>query len=197
MRILNNEQGTAEWLLDREGKMTASEATAIGNNGKGLETYIKEIVRKQLSSNKETGFETKDTKRGNELEPVARGIYELERGVEVTKVGFIEYDEYTGCSPDGLVQEEGGLEIKSPDDKNYFEYLLHKEDAVDSGYIWQVQMNLLVTGRKWWDLMIYNPNFTQSYFIFRIFPDQEKIEKLKVGLEKGKQLIIELKNKLK
>jgi len=190
------EQGTEEWHKAREGKMTASHATAIGNVGKGLETYVKEIIRKQMSSNKESSYSNKDLERGHELEPVARQMYELENSVEVEQVGFIEHSELVGCSPDGLVGDEGGTEIKCPDDKVYFDYLLEKEDAISSDYIWQCQMNLFITGRKWWDLIIYNPNFEKSMFVFRILPDENKFKSLEKGLAVGRELILVLKNQL-
>lgn len=189
------EQGTEEWFEIRKWKMTASHACEIGNAGKGLQTYCKEVVRKSISSNTEN-WSNKHTERGNELEPIARQIYELENGVSVEQVGFIEYDEFVGCSPDGLIGEDGGLEIKCPDDKEYFEYLLNGEEAIDSKYIWQVQMNLLVTGRKYWSLAIYNPNFEKSMLVFRIEIDNEKHEALKKGFEIGKTLILEIKNKI-
>lgn len=198
MKIYNNlEQGTPEWHEIRKGKMTASNATAIGNVGKGLETYIKEIVRKQISSKVEEEIIRKDFERGHELEPIAREMYELEKGVKVERVGFIERDEYVGCSPDGLVDDDGGIEIKSPDDKMFFDYLLEGENAIESGYIWQCQMNMLITGRKWWDLIIYNPNFKKSMFVFRILPDLEKFNSLEKGLAVGREQILLLKNKLK
>jgi hypothetical protein len=56
-------------------------------------------------------------------------------------------------------------------------------------------MCLYVTGRKWWDLVIYNPNFKQNIIIYRIESDEEKQEQLKVGLETGKQIIKDLINK--
>lgn len=197
MKTYKFEQGTPEWHEIRKGKMTASNATAIGNNGKGLETYIKEIVRKQMSSKVEEELQRKDFDRGHELEPIAREMYELERGVIVDQLGFIERDEFVGCSPDGLVGIDGGTEIKSPDDKVYFDYLLEGENAIDSGYIWQCQMNMLITGRKWWDLIIYNPNFEKNMFIFRILPDLKKFEALEKGLAVGREQIILIRNKLK
>lgn len=197
MKTYKFEQGTPEWHAIRKGKMTASNATAIGNIGKGLETYTKEIVRKEMSSKVEEELQRKDFDRGHELEPIAREIYELERGVIVDQIGFIELDEFIGCSPDGLVNIDGGTEIKSPDDKVYFDYLLEEENAIDSGYIWQCQMNLMITGRKWWDLIIYNPNFEKSMFIFRILPDPKKFEALEKGLAVGREQIILLRNKIK
>ena len=198
MKVHNNiEQGSDEWHAIRKGKMTASEATAIGNNGKGLETYIKEIVRKEISSKLGDEYSNKDLDRGHELEPVARAMYELEKGVIVEQVGFIELNEFAGCSPDGLVGDEGGTEIKCPDDKVFFDYLLEKEKAISSSYIWQCQMNLFITGRKWWDLIIYNPNFENSMFIFRILPDEEKFRALEKGLAIGREQILIIKNQLK
>lgn len=198
MKIHNKiEQGTEEWHALRKGKMTASNATAIGNCGKGLETYTKEIVRKEMSSKVSDEYSNKDFDRGHELEPIAREMYELEKGVKVEQVGFIELNELVGCSPDGLVGEYGGTEIKSPDDKIYFDYLLEKEKAISSDYLWQCQMNLYITGRKWWDLIIYNPNFEHSMFIFRILPDETKFKALEKGLAVGREQILLIKSQLK
>lgn len=195
LKFYNFEQGTDEWFNIRKWKLTASHATAIGNIGKGLETYCKKVVMESISSNKDN-WSNKDTQRGNELEPIARQIYELENDVTVNQVGFIELNEFVGCSPDGLIGEDGGLEIKSPDDKEYFEYLLGGEDAIKSDYIWQVQMNLLITERKWWDLAIYNPGFPKTMLVFRIYPDLEKFKLLEQGFEVGKTKIVEIKNKI-
>ena len=195
MQIHNCEQKSDEWHVIRKGKMTASNATAIGNCGKGLETYTKEIVRKEISS-KIDDYSNKDFERGNELEPIARQMYELEKDVKVEQVGFIEHDEFTGCSPDGLVGEDGGIEIKCSDDKIYFDYLLEKEKAISSDYLWQCQMNLFITGRKWWDLIVYNPNFEKSMFVFRILPDLEKFKTLEKGLAVGREQILLLRSQL-
>jgi len=74
------------------------------------------------------------------------------------------------------------------------------DDTDIKDYDWQIQMCLFITGRKWWDLVIYNPNFKKNMIIKRILPDQVKQEKLKIGLAKGEKLIkelIEKYNKLK
>lgn len=196
MKIINCEQGTKEWFDARKGHMTASHATAIGNAKAGLNTYIKEMMSEYYSSGEKEQFTSGHTDRGNELEPIARQVYEFENNVTVDEVGFIELNEYVGCSPDGLIGEDGGLEIKSPSDKEYIEYLIDGEDAIKSDYHWQVQMNLKITGRQWWDLMIYNPNFKKSYCIFRIYPDQEKFELLEYGFQKGVELINLIKSKI-
>lgn len=185
-------QGSPEWFKARDAKMTASHATAIGNNGKGLETYIMELMSDHFSSGEKEQFSNKHTERGIELEPLARDIYEMETGSKAEIVGFIEHDEFSGCSPDSLVGEDGGLEIKSIDDKGYFKLLIGGEKEISSDYIWQIQMNLLITGRKWWDFMAYNPNYKKTSFIFRIYPDGKKQEQLIIGLAKGREMIKEL-----
>jgi putative phage-type endonuclease len=198
MKIVKDiEQQSPEWFAIRKGKMTASHAQAIGNAGKGLETYIYDLVAEEYSSAEKEQFSNEHTERGNELEEVARGIYELENNVDVEQVTFIEYDEYVGCSPDGLVGKNGLIEIKSPNDTEYLKYLIFGEGQIDTKYIWQCQMQMLVTGRSWNDLVIYNPNFKKSMLVYRIIPDKEKFEKLLNGFEVGKKLILEIKEKLK
>ena len=184
-------QGTPEWVEIRKLKLTASNAQAIGNIGKGLETYCREIVANSYINHEVESYVNEHIERGIELEPLAREIYELEKGVKVEQVGFIEKDG-AGCSPDGLIGEEGGLEIKCLSNKKYIDVLADGLKGVDTKYIWQVQMTLLITGRKWWDLMIYNPDIPRSNIIFRIEPDKEAFDKLEEGIKVGKARIKEL-----
>lgn len=194
MKIHNLEQGTDEWFNCRKGKMTASNAHTISVAGKGLETYIKTVVADMFASEKEEGYQSKAMERGTILEEQARSIYELLYGVNIEKVGFIEHSEFIGCSPDGLINDDGGIEIKCINNKDYFQLLLGIEKP-DPNYVSQVQMCLMITGRKWWDLVFYNPNFKQSTYIERLVPDLEFIEKLKVGLSLGEEKIKELVKK--
>lgn len=197
MKIINNiEQGTPEWFAIRKGKMSASHAQAIGNSGRGLETYIYELMAEYYSSEEKEQFSNEHTERGNKLESTARGIYELENGVEIKQVGFVEHNDYVGCSPDGLVSEDGLVEIKCPNDTEYLKYLLFGEKQIDTKYIWQCQMQMLITERKWNDLIIYNPNFKKSILVFRQTPDREKFEALEIGFKMGQEKILEIKNKL-
>lgn len=197
MKIYDIEQQSEDWFNIRKGKVTASHATAIGNCGKGLETYILELMAEYYSTGEKDRFSNKHTERGNELEEQARSIYELTNSVKVNQVGFIEYNDYVGCSPDGLIDKDGGIEIKCPDDVKYFKLLLNGEKEIDSDYIWQIQMNLLITNRKWWDFVAYNPNYNQSMFISRIYPDKDRQEKLLNGFVMAKNMIKEIINKLR
>jgi len=190
MKTYYMKQGTPEWFAIRQGKMTASHATAIGNNGKGLETYIREIIQGLIHEPEQ--YTDKNIERGNELEPVARSVYEFENNVTVREVGFITYNDYSGCSPDGLIGLDGGLELKARNDKIHLGLLLG--DKVSSSAVWQIQMCLLVTGRKWWDFGSYNPHFKQSLITHRFFPDAVKHEKLKEGLSAGEKMIKNILN---
>jgi len=193
---MESNQGTQEWFEIRKGKLTASHAQQIGNNGKGLNTYIHELMAEYYSTQEKEQLTNKHIERGLELEPIARDIYELETGDTVTQTGFIELNEYAGCSPDGLIGENGLIEIKCINDTDYFRHLLYGIEEVDTKYLWQVQMQMLVTNRNWCDLVVYNPNFSQSLIIFRIEKDEEKQDALKKGIETGIELIKQIKEKI-
>lgn len=196
--IIHNilQQGTEEWFAIRKGKMTASSACEIGNAGKGLDTYINKLMAEFYSSGERESFSNADTKRGIELEAQARDLYELRTMSEVSQVGFIENDEYSGCSLDGLVDEDGLIEIKCPKDEVYFKYLLNGEKEIDSKYIWQMQMQMMISNRKWCDFLAYNPNYKPTMFTKRIFADEDTFDKLRIGLGIGRAKIEDIKSKI-
>ena len=186
-------QRSEEWFDLRKGKMTASNAQAIAANGKGLETYIYSLMAEKYSNNMEI-YTNNDMERGIELEESARMTYEIERE-QVEEVGFVEMNEFIGCSPDGLVGKHGGLEIKCVNDVNFFKLLVNGEKAIDAKYLWQVKMCMFVTERDWWDLAFYDPNFNKNMLIYRIELDMASREKLIIGTEKGKVIIKEILKK--
>ena len=196
MTTHNFEQYSDEYWTLRKGRMTASNAQAIGNCGKGLDTYILKLMAEKYAKVQEEEYVTNHMERGTELEPQARTLYELETGDTVEQVGGISEGEYLWCSPDGLIGKDGGLEIKCHNNVKHFDIILNGIKAIDSAYIWQIQMNLLLTGRKYWKLVAYNPNFEQSLVFFTIEPDKEKHEKLQKGFELGIKKIKEIKTKL-
>lgn len=186
MKILNLEQGTPEWHKARKGKMTGSKADTIATNGKGLDTYVMEICAGTFSSGEDATYSNADMERGKSLEASARSTYELRHYAAVQTVGFVEMDEFVGVSPDGLVGEDGMVEFKCPKDRVYFELLLNGKDGVDSGYVWQMQMQMLVCGRAWCDFVSYNPNFEQDLIVHRFERDLKKHEALTRGINSGK-----------
>ena len=195
VKIHEMEQRSDEWFEIKKGKASASRAQAIGGNGKGLESYVLEIMAEYYSSAERDNYTNEHMQRGIELEPIAKQVYELENDCEIKEIGFAEYNEYIGCSPDGLVGKDGMIEIKCPSDKNYLDILVNEK--IDSGYVWQCQMNMLILERKWCDLIFYNPNFKKSMYIKRLKADKKTHEKLLKGFEKVEEEIIKIKNKIK
>lgn len=193
MQIVNVNQNTPEWFEARKMRMTASNATAIGNAGAGLNTYIYNLCAENFSTAEKESISNKHTERGHELEDEALTVYEFETGFKVEKVGFCIGGKYDGCSPDGLSGKVGLVEVKCPDDKEYLRMLV--TGKIKSDYIWQMQMQMMITGKEWCDFVCYNPNFDKSILAIRIWPDQEKVEKLKKGIEKGELLIKEIVTK--
>lgn len=193
MQVFNFPQYSDEWWAVRSLKMTASHAQAIGSQGKGLDTYVTEIVAEHFSKAEKESYSNKNMDNGLEREPEAALIYQAETLSNVQEVGFVVHSDYVGCSPDRLVNDDGLLEIKCPSDKVYFQLLV--TGKIESKYIWQIQMQMLCTGRKWCDFFAYNPNFEKHFWMERVYPDPAKFEKLQGGFEIGEQMIRDLQIK--
>lgn len=195
MIIHNLQQGSEEWFAVRSDKATASHGQAIATAGKGLETYITELMASHYSSAEKEHYTNKDIERGIELEDEAIAIYELETGNKCLKEGFCEFNNYIGCSVDRLVNENGLAEVKCPSDKVYFKYML--DGKIDTKYLWQMKMQMLVRGKEWNDYVVYNPNFTPSIIIERVYLDDVSRDKLLNGFKKAEELIKNIKLKMK
>jgi len=200
MKIWDVVQKSPEWLaLRREYPLTASEALAIKVGGAGLKTIVFEKMSELYSSGEAEQFSSKNTDRGNDSEPTARALYELETGVTVKEVGFITDDEISavgGASPDGLVGEDGLWEGKAFGDSKHFRMIIDGLE-IESQYMAQMQMQMLFTGRKWCDFSAYCPNHKPSLLTTRVYADEEMQKAIIEGLKKGETLIAEIKNKLK
>jgi len=179
MRILDCEQGSAEWLSHRLGVPSASQFSKIvtGKGGKStqVEAYINQLVAEELTGETTFVYVNEHMKRGTELEPDARELYEALTGQTVQEVGFCLHDTVNaGCSPDGLVGEDGGLEIKCPAPATHVEWV--KAGVVPSKHLQQIMGCLWVTGRQWWDFMSYHQ--TMKPLIVRVERDEEYIAAL-------------------
>ena len=185
----NIEQGSDEWHELRKGKLTASNATAIGANGSGLKTYCENIALDTVGFEKDN-YINDVMERGNILEPIARTAYEFENNVSIKEVGFIMNDKYpnVGVSPDGLIEDNGGCEIKARNNNKHFSLILGNVKEIPYN---QIQMTLLITEREWWDFISFNPNLSKPIFVKRIYPDLVYFEKLKSGFITGNKLISE------
>jgi len=195
MKIINCEQGSEEWFQCRLGKLTASDAQAIANSGKGLESLVLKKVAERLTGKIDESYRNPDIDRGHELEDMARVGYELETGNHVVEVGFCELDENVGASPDGLVGTEGLVEIKCKNDIVYLQELLNIE-SVDTGHIWQMQYQMWVTDRKWCDYVVFNPYFPKSIIIRRVDRNDADIKRIQDGVNYGIKMINEMLDKI-
>lgn len=182
------EQKSDEWFKIREGKLTGSNATPIGANGKGLITYCLNIAADVVRTGEKEYYINSDMERGNELESIAVSAYEFKTGSTVKHIGFITNDKYdnVGVSPDGLIGDDGGIEIKARNDTKHFSLIQGDTSEIPFN---QIQMCLLITERKWWDFVSFNTNFDKPLFIKRILPDEKYFEKLKLGFKTGNELV--------
>lgn len=162
MKIHHYPQLSPDWWEAHRGKITGSAMNRIltpakrkpSEQQKGL---IYELIGQIMSPypmGDGDGYVSKAMREGIMREPEARSWYALECNLEVQRVGFIESDcgRY-GCSPDGLVGEEGGLELKCPTPPVHAEYLI--EGTLPLAYMGQVHGSLIVTKRPWWDFVSY------------------------------------------
>jgi len=175
MRIIHCEQGTPEWLAARLGVPTASEFGDIitpktGKLSASADGYIDRLIDELVRPNAERGFSgNRHTERGHLYEPDARELYAFENeDARIRTVGFVLRDDgRAGCSPDALVNDDGGLEIKSPDGPTHIGYL--RAGTLPDKYKPQVHGSLVITGRAWWDFMSYCPGYKP--LIVRVVPD--------------------------
>ena len=171
-------QGSDAWLEARAGVLTASTIgqmitaktikPAMNDRSRGL---CQTLIAERITGHVEPVFPNRAMTRGTLLEPEARRIYADQTGQDVDEVGFarLDTDTYTlGSSPDGLVGETGGIEIKSPSAKVHVATVL--SGAIPDYNRAQVQAFLHVTGRAWCDFISYYPG--EPLCIIRDFPDE-------------------------
>lgn len=185
MKTYNVEQGTQEWFNLRLGKFTGTDAQIVQCAGKGLETLVYKKASEILSGEFDESFINDDLERGQDGESIARSAYEMERGVRVEQIGFLELNEYVGCSPDGYVGE-GLAEFKCPRQYNYVK--TRYTQKIDPCYVWQMQFQMYVSNRPWCDYVVFNDKF-HDLIIIRENRDEAKINKIISGLETGTTLL--------
>jgi len=192
MRCIDCEQGSDEWIYSRLGIPSASMygkiITTQGKWSTQADTYINQLVAEKLTGEQTPFYQNEHMARGTELEPDARKMYEFIKDVEVQEVGFCLHDTLeAGASPDGLIGEDGGLEIKCPAPATHVEYL--RGGKLPSKYKQQVMGCLWITGREWWDFMSYHPSMKP--LIVRVERDEDYIAELEACVSKAVELIEE------
>lgn len=185
IEIFDMPQGDPAWFEARKGLPTASMFSTVMASGKGggrsltRDKYLRqlagEIITKEPMGE---GFLSQDMVRGKEVEPEARDYYAFTRRCAPQIVGFIKNGR-KGASPDALIDDDGGLEIKCTAPHVQIERLLTNE--VPSEYVAQIQGSLWVTGRAWWDFLSYSPKLPP--LILRVKPDLEYHAWLSAGVD--------------
>lgn len=175
------EQNSEAWDKLRIGKFTAS---SFGDlfSGKSTLTYkkaINEVAFGILTGDAPENFTNQWMERGHEIEPLAKSEYEMLTFNTVQPGGFFELNEFVGASPDGVIDEDGLLEIKCPAANTVIEYLLKKE--LPSIYFWQVHGQMYVSGRKWVDFMAFHHKLKP--LIVRVKRDETVIKQLETELD--------------
>jgi hypothetical protein len=190
MKIIDCPQGSAEWLAARCGVASASRFGAVMatiKTGEAAErrNYKTDLIVERLTGRPLDGFQTAAMKQGIEREPFARMAYEAHTGHIVQEVGFCRLEDIeAGASPDGLIVEDGGLEIKCPERSAHLRYL--QQEAEPPEYTWQIQGGMWITGRQWWDFASYNPDFPEhlQLLVRRIKRNDEQIKALAAEVER-------------
>lgn len=178
-------QGSDDWRAARAGKVTASRFCAVMAKVKVGEAatrrdYRWELLAERLTGLPSEGYTNKAMEWGTDHEPDARAAYEAETGELVQQVAFLMLPAHhaVGCSPDGLVGEDGGLEIKCP--YNPVIHVQTLKGGMPSEHRAQVQGAMWVTNRKHWDFVSYDPRMPEGLqlYVERVKRDDNYIAEL-------------------
>jgi putative phage-type endonuclease len=178
MRTIDHPQGSPEWLQARVGLVTASRvADIIARTKSGPSTsranYLGQLVAERLTGQSaEDGYTNADMQRGTDLEPAARFAYECKTGALVQTCGLVLHPALqAGASPDGLVADDGLIEIKCPRTHTHIDYL--EAGKPPAKYLPQMAWQCICTGRAWVDFVSYDPKMPErlQLFVVRYAPE--------------------------
>ena len=199
------EQGTPEWLEKRKGRVTGSrfkdarDRLKNGNPSGKCSLYAMDVARERCGGKAGDKFQNSAMRFGTEQEPLARQAYEKATGNLVFEVGFITDDSgFFGLSPDGLIDDDGVLEIKTMVSSDTLFTALVDGDI--SEYIDQINGYLWMLDRKWVDLVLWAPDLADlglAMKIIRIERDEVAIQALEADLLKFMGMVRENESKLR
>jgi putative phage-type endonuclease len=179
------DQRTLEWHEARLGRVTASRvADVVAKTKTGYSAsranYMAELICERLTGMQGASYSNAAMAWGTETEPMARAAYEGAVGSLVIETGFVPHAnlEMSGASPDGLVGDDGLVEIKCPMTATHIETLLGQ--SVPAKYVTQMQWQMACTGRKWCDFVSFDPRMPENMQIFvkRVERDEALIASL-------------------
>lgn len=184
------QQNSDEWIAAKVGKFSASSADALLMSKKttGYQNLIDKIIEERITGEQSEGTWSgnKWTERGHKLEPIAADDFEFNTFIETKIVGLVEYDYWTVCSPDRLINDDGLLQIKCPIFKTQREYL--RTNKVPGNYYKQMQFELLVTGREYNIFYSYHPHLPALNILIK--RDDEMIAEIVTRLNEAKDEVL-------
>ncbi len=184
------EQRTPEWFAARCGQVTASRIADImakikSGPSASRKNYLAQLLVERLTGLPAESYSNAAIEWGNEQEPLGRAAYELAQSVLVEECGYIPHPSLTGtgASPDGLVGEDGLLELKCPNTTTAVEFIL--SSSIPEKYQLQMQWQLACTGRAWCDYAVYDPRLPDyaQLTIKRILRDEGKIAEIATEIQ--------------
>lgn len=198
MEVIQCEQGSVEWFQARAGVVTASEFQTLLMKGKGggesltRKTYMRKLAGEIITGEPSEGFSNVHTDRGKAMEPEARDLYAFMADCDPQQVGFIKSGR-KGASPDSLIGDNGGLEIKTRLPHLMIELL--EKDEVPAEHIAQIQGGMWVAEREWWDFVAYWPKM--PLFVKRVYRDEAYIKMLSVAVDQFNEELDALVNRIR
>ena len=198
------EQGSPEWFAQRLGKVTASRvADVIAKTKTGYsasrENYMAQLICERMTGQKQESYTNAAMEWGTETEPLARAAYEAFKDVLVDEVGIIDHPfiPTSAASPDGLISDDGMVEIKCPNTATHFDTLLNGK--MPSKYMPQVQWQMACANRLWVDFVSFDPRVPEELqlFVVRVDRDQEYIDQMEVEVRQFLSEVNDLFTKLK
>ena len=194
MRVIEHEQRTEGWYAARLGVPTASSfgrlITPTGKRAASADAYIDELIAEKLTGEAKFFPTTAAMQHGIDTEPKAREYYEFMYEKKVEEIGLCLHDELeAGASPDGLVGDDGLLEVKCPQAHTMVKYWrdYNQKQRMAQEYVPQVQGQLWITGRQWCDFLCYHEGIKP--LLVRVERDEEYIAELSAIVTKAVETI--------
>ena len=193
MQIFKMQQGDDDWFAERIGSIGGSSIASVVAKGEGKtrKNLMYRLAGEILSDVKYEGYKNEHMDRGIEQESEARIRYELVTGNEVVQVGLIKLTDHKHESPDGLVGNDGKIEIKCVIPSVQVETII--SDRVPAAYRKQIQWGLFICERQWCDFISYSPLVTsRPMWVRRVDRDEKLIKELDEGADKFIKEMLEI-----
>lgn len=194
MQVFDFEQGEEEWFQARMGIPTASKFATVMAKGEGKtrSEYMRKLAGEILTGEPQESFSNGHTERGNLMEDEARQTYAFVESAEIRRVGFIRNGN-KGASPDSLVGNNGGLEIKTAMPHIQIDRL--ERDRLPPEHKAQVHGNLWLSEREWWDFVSYWPKL--PILTVRVYRDEDYIKTMADEVERFNDELAELVERIR